>query len=230
MEFLPNPLLLPVGVIIGILVAAPVGPVNVLCIQRTLERGMWSGFAAGLGAVLADGLIALAAAMGVGAITGTIARYRLTIETVGGAVLIATGIRLIGGNSRYTAIPVGETWAGMKDVIWDIPKTFLMTITNPAAVLGLIAIFGGVSTFVEVRSNVDAFVVVTAIMAGSICWWLFLATLVSRLRNRIGAVQIERINKIAGVLLLVFGVVLLGEVATVLLWRGGSPIAWPHTG
>lgn len=67
---LPNPLVLPVGIIIGILVAAPVGPVNVLCIQRAIARGMWGGVAAGLGAVLGDGLIALSAAMGVGAISG----------------------------------------------------------------------------------------------------------------------------------------------------------------
>ena len=65
MHLLPNPLIVPVGVIIGILVSAPVGPVNVLCIQRAIERGFWGGIAAGLGAMLGDGLIALCAALGV---------------------------------------------------------------------------------------------------------------------------------------------------------------------
>ena len=71
--FMPNPLIIPVGIIIGILVAAPVGPVNVLCIQRAIERGFWGGIAAGFGAMLGDGLIALCAALGVGAISGAVA-------------------------------------------------------------------------------------------------------------------------------------------------------------
>ncbi len=79
MQLLPNPLIIPVGVIIGILVAAPVGPVNVLCIQRAIERGFWGGIAAGMGAMFGDGLIALCAALGVGAISGAVAYHRLTI-------------------------------------------------------------------------------------------------------------------------------------------------------
>ncbi len=67
-EFIPNPLIIPVGIIVGILIAAPVGPVNVLCIQRAIERGFWGGIAAGLGSVMGDGLIALCAGFGVGTV------------------------------------------------------------------------------------------------------------------------------------------------------------------
>ena len=108
MHFLPNPLIIPIGVIIGILVAAPVGPVNVLCIQRAIERGFWGGLAAGLGAMLGDGLIALCAALGVGAISGAVAYHRLTIEIVGGLVLIAFGLRLYFAAPRFVPVVTGQ--------------------------------------------------------------------------------------------------------------------------
>src|SRR5919198_1220500 len=94
MQLIPNPLILPVGLVIGVLVAAPVGPVNVLCIHRAIQRGFWGGIAAGLGAVLGDGLIALFAALGVGAISGTIQQYRDAVQLMGGLALIAFGAKL----------------------------------------------------------------------------------------------------------------------------------------
>src|SRR5215813_10301445 len=94
MHFLPNPLIIPVGAAIGVLVAAPVGPVNVLCIQRAIERGFWGGVAAGLGAMLGDGLIALCAAMGVGAISSVFHDYRVAIQIIGGLALAAFGLKL----------------------------------------------------------------------------------------------------------------------------------------
>ena len=148
MDFLPNPLILPVGFVIGILVSAPVGPVNVLCIQRAIERGFWGGIAAGLGAMFGDGLIALCAALGVGAISGAVEYHRMTIQVLGGLVLVAFGLKLYATRPRIEPIAMGEGQSEtLGDFVWDIPQTFLLTITNPGAVLGLFAIFGGVSSF-----------------------------------------------------------------------------------
>jgi threonine/homoserine/homoserine lactone efflux protein len=213
MHLLPNPLIIPVGVVIGILVAAPVGPVNVLCIQRAIERGFWGGIAAGLGAMLGDGLIALCAAMGVGAISGAVAYHRLTIQVLGGLVLLAFGLKLYFATPRF--VPVSSTTAHaetLRDFVWDIPQTFLLTITNPGAVLGLFAIFGGVSTFVEVESYVDALAIVAAVMAGSLAWWVGLSHLIGRFRHLLDAGRLRLINQITGLLLSGFGVVLVGEV------------------
>ena len=145
MEFLPNPLIIPVGIIIGILVAAPVGPVNVLCIQRAIERGFWGGIAAGVGAMLGDGLIALCAAMGVGAISGAVQEHRMVIQAVGGLVLVGFGLKLYFASPRLVPVtPVTEEHAEtLRDFVWDIPQTFLLPITNPGAVLGLFGFFGG---------------------------------------------------------------------------------------
>jgi threonine/homoserine/homoserine lactone efflux protein len=94
-QLIPNPVVVPVGLLIGVLVSAPVGPVNVLCISRAIERGFWGGVAAGLGAVLSDGLIASIAVLGVGTISRTIQQYRDAIQFMGGVAVIAFGIRLL---------------------------------------------------------------------------------------------------------------------------------------
>lgn len=214
LDILPNPLILPAGLAVGVLVAAPVGPVNILCIQRSIERGAAAGVIAGLGAVFGDGLIALLAAMGVGQIGGTIARYRDAIQIVGGLVLVVFGMRL----STTAPVFVVDTsakpeWSTLRDLVWDIPKAFLLTITNPGAVLGLIAIFGGVSSFVGIRSTPQALWLVAAIVTGSLAWWMFLATAIGRIRHRVTEARLAQINRVAGLLLAAFGGLLLSELA-----------------
>lgn len=212
-ELFPNPLILPVGLIIGLLVAAPVGPVNVLCIQRAVERGTLGGIAAGLGAVLGDGLIALVSALWVGAITGAVAQYRDAIQLVGGAALIAFGVKLWSTRPSLEHLQDrDDEWGSFVDYLWDVPKTFLLTVTNPGAVLGLTAIFGGVSSFVEVRSNLEALMMVAAIMGGSLTWWVTLSLLVGRIRSQLDHARIGTINRVAGVLLVGFGAVVVGEL------------------
>lgn len=213
MQLIPNLLIIPVGFLIGILVAAPVGPVNVLCIQRAIERGFWGGLAAGIGAMLGDGLIALFASLGVGAISGAIEYHRQAIQIVGGLALIAFGIRMYVAPPQLANITAeAEDATSLRDYAWDIPKTFFLTITNPGAVLGLFAIFGGVSTFVEVHSYIDALTMVASIMAGSFLWWIGLSNLIGRLRHRFSAAHLANTNRIAGVLLIGFGALLVGEM------------------
>lgn len=217
MIFVPNPFIIPVGLLVGIAVSAPVGPVNVLCIQRALHRGVAGGVAAGLGAVLGDGLIALAAAMGIGAIDSVVTYYRSAIQGVGGVVLILFGL-LLWRNQSPLANPEADEGTGrFWDYLGDIPKAFLMTVTNPGAVLGLFAIFGGIGTFVEVHSAIDAVVLVAAIMAGSLIWWTTLSVIVARISNRFEVINLARVNRIAGWALIAFGVILMTEVA----WQFG---------
>lgn len=219
LEYFPNPLIIPVGAIIGVLVAAPVGPVNVLCIHRAIERGFWGGLAAGIGSVLGDGLIALCAGLGVGAVSGAVRNNRAIVQIVGGLALLAFGAKLYFTTPRI-GVATGEEPEGtsLKDYVWDIPQTFFLTITNPGAVLGLFAIFGGVSTFVEVASTIDVLLMVAAIMGGSILWWVFLSNLISRHRHKLDATALSLVNRVAGVLLAIFGIVLVAEV----IWKGGN--------
>lgn len=216
MDLIPNPFVIPAGFIIGILVAAPVGPVNVLCVQRAIERGFWGGIAAGLGSVAGDGLIALFAALGVNAISGAVLYHRVAIQIVGGLALLAFGAKLYITKPRLTILDrEQEEKASLKDFAWDIPQTFFLTLTNPGAVLGLFAIFGGVGTFVEIASVVDALVMVAAVMGGSLAWWVFLSNLIWRFRHRIDSTKLANINRVSGLLLVLFGAVLIGEM----IWK-----------
>lgn len=211
MAYIPNPFIIPVGMIMGILLAMPFGPVNLLAIQRAVERGFFGGMAAGLGIMLGDGLIALGAALGVNALSGAIRQYRTAIQILGGLVLLVFGLRL------YFTRPVVATEkqaakASLWDYVWDIPQTFFLTITNPGAVLGLVAIFGGVSSFVEIESYIDAFTMVAAIMGGSFLYWFTVSQFVATIRHRLDAVRLGQINRIAGLVLIGFGCVLIGEM------------------
>lgn len=222
-DFIPNPLIIPVGLIVGVLIAAPVGPVNVLCIQRAISQGVVAGMAAGFGAVLGDGLIAFTAAMGVGAISGAITTYRHSIQFIGGIVLALFGLKLYFTAPEIEPPRDEKHWdsivAAIRGVAWDIPKTFFLTLTNPGAVLGLIAIFGGISSFVEVRGRIDAMAMVLSIMAGSTVWWITLSMLIGRIRHRIDLRRLGQINRVAGVLLVAFGGLLVGEI--VFNWLSG---------
>lgn len=219
MDYFPNPIIIPVGVLIGFLIAAPVGPVNVLCIQRAIERGFWGGIAAGIGSVLGDGLIALCAGLGVGAISGAVQSNRAIIQVIGGLALIVFGLKLyVTKPGIRVASNVDSPTARLKDFAWDIPQTFFLTITNPGAVLGLFAVFGGVSTYVEVHSTIDVLFMVAAIMAGSMIWWITLSKLISRYRHMLDGNRLQQLNRIAGILLAGFGGLLLLEVIT----KGGQ--------
>jgi threonine/homoserine/homoserine lactone efflux protein len=219
MDYFPNPIIIPVGLVIGFLIAAPVGPVNVLCIQRAIERGFWGGIAAGIGSVLGDGLIALMAGLGVGAVSGAIESHRAIIQIVGGLALIAFGIKLYITKPRIQLVSDADAAkARLRDFAWDIPQTFFLTITNPGALLGLFAVFGGVSTYVEVHSNIDVLFMVAAIMAGSMIWWIALSELISRYRYFFNSDKLQTINRVAGILLAGFGGLLWVEVIS----KGGQ--------
>jgi threonine/homoserine/homoserine lactone efflux protein len=210
-DFIPNPFIIPIGMVMGVLLAMPFGPVNLLGIQRAVERGFFGGMAAGLGIVLGDGLIALGAALGVNAISGAIRQYRTAIQIVGGLALLGAGAKLYLTRASVATDTPPEK-ASLWEYIWDIPQTFFLTITNPGAVLGLIAIFGGVSSFVEVESYVDAFLMVAAIMGGSFLYWFTVSQFIATIRHRLDVVRLGQINRIAGLVLIGFGCVLIGEM------------------
>jgi len=100
----------------------------------------------------------------------------------------------------------------LADYVWDIPQLFFLTITNPAAVLGLFAIFGGISSFVEVDTFVDVVTMVGAIVGGSMTYWIVVARLISGFRHTLGEAGMGRLNKLAGLVLVGLGGMLIGEM------------------
>ncbi len=211
MAYIPNPLIIPIGIVVGVLLALPFGPVNLLGLQRSVERGFFGGLAAGLGIMIGDGLIALCAAMGVNAISGAIRDYRTAIQIIGGLALIFAGAKLYFTKPEFASAQEAEN-ATLMDYVWDIPQTFLLTITNPGAVLGLIAIFGGVSSFVEIEGYIDALTMVAAIMGGSFCYWLIVSRLISGIRHTLDEARMAQFGRWAALVLIAFGGLLIGEM------------------
>lgn len=211
LSLVPNPLIIPVGFIMGVLIALPIGPINFLALQRAAERGFFGGLAAGIGIMLGDALIAFVATFGVKALTGAVAYYRWAIQIVGGLALIASGAKLY--LSRNTLISAHDSAAAsLADYAWDIPKHFILTVTNPGAVLFLIAIFAGASSFVEIQSRVDAIAMTLAIMGGSFVYWLVVSHLINSVRHRLTERTMHRINQVFGSILVGFGLILVGEM------------------
>jgi threonine/homoserine/homoserine lactone efflux protein len=196
------------GIGIGLLVAAPIGPVNVLCIQRAVTNGFWGGVAAGAGAMLGDGLLAAIAAFSMTAISNVMIAYSGPIQLLGGLLLIIFGIGLL------LARPLLLNAPGQKSHLWDhwgiIPQTFFLTISNPGAILGMLALVGGLGSLMGgLNTYLEALLLVASIMGGSLLWWLGLSELIATIRHKLTESRLKLINSVAGSILIAFGAVLV---------------------
>ncbi|HEU4476384.1 MAG TPA: LysE family transporter [Methyloceanibacter sp.] len=196
------------GLGIGLLVAAPIGPVNVLVIQRAVSRGFWGGLAAGLGAVIGDGLLAAIAALSVTAISDVMNAYAGWIQLIGGMLLVAFGLALLFTRPALT-IPLGQK-SHLLDHAGIIPQTFFLTVTNPGAILGMAAMIGGLGSLIGgLNTYFEAMLLVAAVMGGSLLWWLGLSELIATIRHKLTEGRLKLINRIAGSVLIAFGLILL---------------------
>ena len=198
------------GLGIGLLMAAPIGPVNVLVIQRVVAKGFWAGLAAGLGAVLGDGLLAAAGAFSIAAISDVILAYGDTIQLIGGVLLVAFGIALLVRRPVMTTPP--HERSHILEHMGIIPQTFILTVTNPGAVLGMAAMIGGLGSLIGgLNTNLEALILVVSVMGGSLLWWLGLSELVAKFRHKLTDNRLKVVNRIAGLILLGFGFALIVE-------------------
>jgi len=195
------------GVLVGIAVSIPLGPIGVMIVQRTLTRGNWAGFFSGVGAAISDLIYALIAGYGFSLIITFIDSHRLTLQVSGGAVLMAFGV--------YTFLqnPIKQIRSPRKrnSNYWqDVVSTFALTITNPLAVFTFIVIFTSFDVFVEAQSQNLIYVVLIGVFIGALLWWLHLTLLVGLFRRFINIRRLWWINKISGVTIAVIalGIVL----------------------
>lgn len=196
------------GLGIGVLMAAPIGPVNVLVIQRAVAGGFWAGLAAGIGAVLGDGLLAAIAAFSIRAISDVMAAYSGVIQFVGGLLLIAFGLGLLFTKPALT-IPVGQK-SRLVEHTGIIPQTFFLTVTNPGAILGIAAMVGGLGSLIGgLNTYLEALLLVVSVMGGSLLWWLGLSELIATIRHKLTEGRLKLINRIAGGVLFAFGLILV---------------------
>jgi putative LysE/RhtB family amino acid efflux pump len=201
---------LPAGVLIGIAAAAPIGPVNLLVIQRTLQRGPWSAFLLGLGGALGDAAFAVAAAFGISAIEALISQNQALFRLFGGLVMLGFGV-FVWRSAPHLNAPIQRVPRTRHMAL----ATFLMTVTNPATILWFIATFGTIG-FHDIGQASDSALyhsslLVLGVFVGSLLWWLFVISIALRLRSRLADRHLVMINHLSAGVLLVFG-------AAALLW------------
>lgn len=196
------------SLIIGLSIAAPVGPIGVLCIRRTLAEGRFIGFVSGLGAATADATYGLIAALGLTAFTSLLVDSAGGLRIVGGLFMLYIGYRTLVSippeKSKHEETKRRGGWLGAYLSI------FAMTITNPMTILSFIGIFAGLSgSNTAVRTPASSFVMVLGIFVGSALWWLVLSGGVSLLRERMTPWHMLWINRISGVIIVLFALRIL---------------------
>ena len=196
-----------IGLGIGLIITLPTGAVNIMVIQRSFNSGFMPGFTAGLGSVAADTLFAAIAAFGVVVVSDFIARNAASIEFLGGMVLVGFGVRVF--LSRPHLEPGGDRSA--IGLTAGFMAAFVMTITNPGAVLGFITIFGNLGSLAPRPGDYfGAFLLVAGVAVGATAWWFCLAGGIATMRRDITDRTLRRINRFAGSILAIAGVALLG--------------------
>ncbi len=204
------------GVGLGLIISAPVGPVNILCIQHSLSRGFWAGFAIGCGALLADFFIATMAALGLTFISGLMHDYQPLIELAGGVILIGFGVRLYTSHPQMLE-PTDRTLSPFRH-LGALPQSFLLTVTNPGALLGIFAVIGSAGTVVGGLHNfTDVFYMLAGLLLGGSLWWACLSWLISRLAPKMTERRLELINQVAGFVLIVSGGGLMAKACWALM-------------
>ena len=192
------------GLLIGFSIAATVGPMSVLCIQRTLARGQIYGLVSGLGIATADGVYGCIAAFGLTVIATFLVNQQGWIRLVGGFFLVYLGIKTVFSQPAERAAA-----AKANNFLGAYASTFLLTLTNPLTILSFIAIFAGIGVGGASKSYLTAALVVLGVFSGSAFWWCVLTGGITLLRGRFTPRWLLWINRISGSIITLFGVLAL---------------------
>ncbi len=207
------------GMVLGVLVAAPVGPIGILCIQRTLSYGWRIGLLTGLGAASADGLYAAIAAFGLNSVVGSLATIEPIIRVLGGILVLWMGATI------WRSEPATQPAQGKRSDLGAYGSTIALTLANPLTILSFIGLFGA-SGIVVTESSTEPILshsthtvmllspggLAIGVLLGSACWWLLLSSVVQLLRLRqLPLHWLQRINRLSGALLVLLGLLAIGQ-------------------
>ncbi|MGD2096336.1 MAG: LysE family transporter [Desulfobacterales bacterium] len=195
------------GVIIGFSIAAPVGPIGILCIQRTLSGGNIQGLATGLGAATADAIYGFMAAFGLTLISDFLVDQSFWFRIIGGIFLCYLGIRAFSKKPSSRGISVANSTA-----LSAYGTTFFLTLTNPMTILFFAGIFAGLGVVSESVHYASAGLMVIGVFLGSAVWWLLLSGITGIFHHKISEGKLALVNKISAAIILAFGVAALFSV------------------
>ncbi len=192
------------GAVLGFLIAAPLGPIGLLCIQRTLAQGMAAGFASGLGTVFADTLYCALAAFGVTVVAGFLQDNQFYLKLAGGIALVYLGYH------AFRSQCVAKVPEAIKDSMFGaFISAFFLTLANPLLLFSFAALFAGIGLGATGTDYQSAFLFVSGVFIGSSLAWLALSGTVSRMRTNFNAKGLQAINKLSGIIIIGLGVLYL---------------------
>lgn len=192
------------GFIIGFSIAAPVGPIGILCIRRTLANGRLSGFISGLGAATVDGLYGAIAAFGLTFISNILVGQQQWFRLVGGIFLLYLGFKIFLAKPAENIIKEQR-----RNLVGDYTSTLLLTLVNPTTILSFTAIFAGLGIGSVATDYISGLNLVLGIVFGSTFWWFILSSGVSALRSKFNYSALQWVNRISGSIICAFGVIAL---------------------
>lgn len=185
------------SLVIGLSIAAPVGPIGLLTIQRTLQFGPATGLATGLGAAVADAVYGAVGAFGVTALIDALTAARVPLAVGGGLFLLWMAWRI----ARAPVVAHVAAASGGSDLLRCFAGTFVLTLSNPATIISFVAVFGALAGRAAVNSP---WTMIAGVLVGSALWWLLLSALVGRLRERFDATWRRRVNLVSAAVLTAF--------------------------
>lgn len=198
------------GVMIGFSIAAPVGPIGVLAIRRTLTSGWLAGLLTGLGAATADAFYGCVAGFGLTAIADWLI-HAVWLRWVGGCFLCYLGIRTLRANPAVAiAFEPADRLSNLA-YLSLYGSTVLLTLTNPATILSFAAVFVGLGLATGGGNYWTATQLVAGVFSGSALWWLLLSIGASRFRSQLTPRRLQGLNQISGLILLTFGIIALSS-------------------
>jgi len=191
------------GIIVGLLVSIPVGPMGILCVQRTLNKGKSSGFSSGMGIATADAIFALIAGLGISFIIHFLSEQQLIIKIIGGVVIAFIGLKI------FITNPVKQFKKHRREgktLFEDFVSILFMALSNPFIVFLYIAVFAGLNLQDVSMGYSSALLVVTGVFVGASVSWFAISTVVNHFRAKIRLRKLMLINRIAGITIILFGV------------------------
>ena len=193
------------GLIVGLSIAVPVGPIGVLCIRRTLAKGRLIGLFSGLGAATADALYGAIAGFGLTILSNFLIGQRLWLHLIGGGLLCLLGIK------TFVSKPADEGTCVEGSSLWNAYlSTFFLTLTNPMTLLFFAAVFAGLGIGSERHHYFAAAILVSGVFIGSAMWWLVLIGFTGILRGLFNFKRQQWLNRISGLIIIGFGLYAFG--------------------
>lgn len=194
------------GMIVGFSASVPLGPIGVLCIQRTLQKGRLSGYISGLGAAFSDTIYAVIAGFSLSFIVAFIEEQFFWLQIFGAAILILLGLHIFRSNP---AVQLRKQRNRKSSLLQDFISTFLLTISNPLAVFLFIAFFASLRVVDRAQGLSGQLMLIGGVFAGASLWWFILTSVVALFRSKVNLRRLFWINKIAGTAIIVFVMVVL---------------------